>query len=138
MWLARVVRSRRSSGLLLQPPWSAPVCRDWRIARPRDGRIDEASVRAALAAHDTNGVFGGRIMAETLPELIADLVDADPGARTDVEVLGACFGRLEFVHLRRQDVVAQAVSWAKALQTHSGTRVKPWSRGAEILTTTTS
>ena len=91
----------------------------WRIARPRDGRIDEAYVRAALTAGTTsNGVFGGRIMAETLPELIADLVDADPGARTDAEVLGACFGRLEFVHLRRQDVVAQAVSWAKALQTH--------------------
>ena len=91
----------------------------WRIARPRDGRIDEAYVRAALAAGRTsNGVFGGRIMAETLPELIGDLA-ADAGSVvSDVELLSAKLGRLEFVHLRRRDVVAQAVSWAKARQTH--------------------
>jgi trehalose 2-sulfotransferase len=93
---------------------------NWRIARPRDGRIDEAYVRAALAAGRTpNGVFGGRIMAETLPELIGDLAAAQSGSRaSDVELLSAQFGRLKFVHQRRQDAVAQAVSWAKALQTH--------------------
>lgn len=91
----------------------------WRTARPRDGRIDEAYVRAALAAGTTsNGVFGGRIMAETLPELIGDLAAESGAAVTDVELLGAHLGRLRFVHLRRRDVVAQAVSWAKALQTH--------------------
>jgi trehalose 2-sulfotransferase len=102
---------------------------DWRIARPRDGRIDEAYVRAALVAGKTsNGVFGGRIMAETLPELIGDLaVDSRSGV-TDVELLSTQLGRLRFVHLRRRDVVAQAVSWAKALQTHywhPGEAVKP-------------
>lgn len=92
---------------------------DWRIARPRDGRIDEAYVRAALAAGKTsNRVFGGRIMAETLPELIGDLAADSGSAVTDVELLSAQFGRLRFVHLRRRDVVAQAVSWAKAQQTH--------------------
>jgi len=105
---------------------------DWRIARPHDGRIDAAYVRAALAAGTTsNGVFGGRIMAETLPELIADLAGADPSAGTDVEVLSEYFGRLEYVHLRRRDVVAQAVSWAKALQTHfwhPGEAVEPGGR----------
>lgn len=92
---------------------------NWRITRPRDGRIDDAYVRAALAAGRTpNGVFGGRIMGETLPELIGDLT-ADTGpAVTDLELLTARFGRLGFVHLRRRDVVAQAVSWAKARQTH--------------------
>jgi len=92
----------------------------WRVARPRDGRIDAAYVRAALAAGTTpNGVFGGRIMAETLPELVGDLRADDAGSETsDLELLRAHFGRLEFVHLRRRDVVAQAVSWAKALQTH--------------------
>jgi LPS sulfotransferase NodH len=92
----------------------------WAITRPRDGRIDEAYVRAALAAGKTsNGVFGGRIMAETLPELIDDLAAADPGsAATELELLSARLGRLKFVHLRRRDVVAQAVSYAKALQTH--------------------
>jgi LPS sulfotransferase NodH len=102
----------------------------WRIARPRDGRIDEAYVRAALAAGKTpNGVFGGRIMAETLPELVGDLAAADPGSSlSDAELLSDQLGRLRFVHLRRRDVVAQAVSWAKALQTHSwhpGEAVEP-------------
>lgn len=102
---------------------------DWQIPRPRDERIDATFVRAARAAGTTaNGVFGGRIMAETLPELIADLAAAGSGAMTEVELLSAHFGRLEFVHLRRRDVVAQAVSWAKALQTHfwhPGEEVKP-------------
>jgi LPS sulfotransferase NodH len=58
-------------------------------------------------------------MAETMPELIDDLAAADHGsAVTDVELLSAQLGRLRFVHLRRRDAVAQAVSWAKALQTH--------------------
>jgi trehalose 2-sulfotransferase len=104
----------------------------WRIARPRDGRIDEAYVRAALAAGRTsNGVFGGRIMAETLPELVGDLAAGSGSAVTDVELLSARFGRLGFVHLRRRDVVAQAVSWAKALQTHywhPGEAVEPGGR----------
>ena len=93
---------------------------DWRIARPRDGQIDEAFVRAALTAGKTsNGVFGGRIMAETLPELIGGLAAAaSRPAVTDVDLLSAQLGRLRFVHLRRRDVVAQAVSWAKSLQTH--------------------
>lgn len=93
---------------------------NWRIARPRDGRIDEPYLRAAVAAGTTpNGVFGVRIMAETLPELIGDLAANDPGSTaTDLELLNTRFGRLRFIHLRRRDVVAQAVSWAKALQTH--------------------
>ncbi len=93
---------------------------DWRIARPRDGRIDEAFVRAALTAGKTpNGVFGGRVMAESLPELISGLAAAASGpAATAVDLLSARMGRLGFVHLRRRDVVAQAVSWAKSLQTH--------------------
>lgn len=92
----------------------------WRIARPREGRIDEAFVQAALTAGRTpNGVFGGRVMAETVPELISGLaaVAARPAA-TEVDLLSAQMGRLRFVHLRRCDVVAQAVSWARSLQTH--------------------
>lgn len=58
-------------------------------------------------------------MAETLPELISGLTAAASGpAGTDVDLLGARLGRLRFVHLRRGDVVAQAVSWAKSWQTH--------------------
>ena len=93
---------------------------EWQIDRPRDGRIDEAFVRAAITAGRTpNGVFGCRIMGETMPELLADLSPSrlESGAG-DADLLSARFGRLRYVHLRRRDVVAQAVSWAKALQTH--------------------
>jgi len=93
---------------------------DWRIARPRDGRIDEAFVRAARTAGGTpNGVFGGRLMAETLPELTSGLAATAPTpTAADLDLLTAQLGRLRFVHLRRRDIVAQAVSWAKSLQTH--------------------
>lgn len=70
-------------------------------------------------------------MAETLPELLGDLAADSGSAVTDVELLSARFGRLRFVHLRRRDVVAQAVSWAKALQTHywhPGEAVQPGGR----------
>lgn len=94
--------------------------RSWELARPRDARIDDAYVEAAMAAGTTpNGVFAVRIMAETMPELIADLAVA--GGRTDtseLELLRHRFGRLRFVHLSRRDVIGQAVSWAKSLQTH--------------------
>jgi LPS sulfotransferase NodH len=92
----------------------------WQIDRPRDGHIDEAFVRAALAAGSTaNGVFGGRVMAETLPELVAGLTaDATEPAVADLDLLNDRFGRLKFVHLRRCDAVAQAVSWTRSLQTN--------------------
>ncbi|MCT2586395.1 Stf0 sulfotransferase family protein [Actinophytocola gossypii] len=57
-------------------------------------------------------------MAETLPKLIGDLAEDAGSAVADLDLLSARSGRLKFVHLRRLDVVAQAVSWAKALQTH--------------------
>lgn len=72
-------------------------------------------------------------MAESRPELLADLAAeaCQPPVR-DLELLRHSFGRLRFVHLRRMDVVAQAVSWAKAQQTHywhPGESVEP---GAEV------
>ncbi len=92
----------------------------WGIARPRDGRVDQGFVRAALTAGRTpNGVFGGRVMAETLPELVTGLAAHPSGpAETDADLLSANLGRLKFVHLQRLDAVAQAVSWARSLQTH--------------------
>ena len=93
---------------------------DWRVARPVGGRIDSTYVQAALAAGRTpNGVFGGRLMAESRPELLADLAAAtDQTPASELGLLSNYFGRLRFVHLRRIDAVAQAVSWAKSLQTH--------------------
>ena len=57
------------------------------------------------------------VPAKTLPELISGLAAAAAPA-SDVDLLSAQLGRLSFVHLRRCDVVAQAVSLAKSVQTH--------------------
>ncbi|WP_091184048.1 Stf0 family sulfotransferase [Microlunatus flavus] len=105
----------------------------WQVSEGAGGRISAAYVRAARTAGSTpNGVFGGRLMAESRPELIADLTtEDDRPAPSDLELLRLHFGRIRFVHLRRLDVVAQAVSWAKSLQTHfwhPGEQVEP---GAE-------
>ncbi len=107
----------------------------WGVARQPGGHIDEAFVQAALTAGRTsNGVFGGRVMAETLPELTSGLATAaSSAAPTDLELLRAQLGRVGFIHLRRRDVVAQAVSWAKALQSHywhPGEAVQPGGRPA--------
>lgn len=86
-------------------------------------------VRAAVAAGSTaNGVFGARIMWGTMTEL----TDALSSARADgpasaLELLTEAFGRTRFLHLRRVDVVAQAVSWARAEQTHY------WHPGEEVV-----
>lgn len=91
----------------------------WGIARPSNGRIDDAYLRAALVAGRTsNGVFGSRVMAETRPSLVADLTATSGPGVSDLDLLTAQLGRLRFVHLHRVDVVAQAVSWARSLQTH--------------------
>ncbi len=71
-------------------------------------------VRAARAHSTTkNGVFGARLMRGTLGELV-DRVRPTTSARSDLDVLQAAFGELRFVHLWREDVLAQAVSWALA------------------------
>ncbi len=111
--------------------------RDYRDVSPDSGgvpgtagpTIDDAFIEAAVAAGSTpNGVFGVRVMGETMPELTVALASGRSGeARPDVELLTATFGRTRFVHLRRRDVVAQAVSWARAEQTHF------WHPGEEVI-----
>lgn len=102
----------------------------WAVPRAADGVVDSAYVRAAVAAGSTsNGVFGARIMWGTMTELTDSLRSTGDGrTASDVELLAEAFGRARFVHLRRADTVAQAVSWARAEQTHvwhPGERVAP-------------
>lgn len=77
-------------------------------------------VRAAVAAGTTaNGIFGARIMWGMMTELTGALASADHGrAAAPLELLTGAFGSTRFLHLRRIDTVAQAVSWARAEQTH--------------------
>jgi trehalose 2-sulfotransferase len=75
--------------------------------------------QAALAAGSTTtGLFAARVMWGTMAELVAKLRGAyHYSTGTDLDVLEQVFGPAQFVHLQRGDVLAQAVSWARAEQT---------------------
>ena len=93
----------------------------WDIVRSSDGTPERAEfVRAALAAGKTgNRVFAARIMWGTLDHLfdiLGSVHPAPPGG--DFDRLNLAFGQTKFVHLYRDDVLAQAVSWHRAEQTH--------------------
>ncbi len=92
----------------------------WGVPRAADGALDVNYVRAAVAAGSTpNGVFGARIMWGSMTELTGALAaGTDSSKASDIELLTNVFGWPRFVHLRRADRVAQAVSWARAEQTH--------------------
>jgi len=93
----------------------------WRLARDLGGGCDYRDyVAAAVAEGSTdNGVFGARVMWGTLEEMVAKLSVMHPDrAGADLELLTAAFGGTRFVHLWRDDTVAQAVSWVRAEQMH--------------------
>jgi LPS sulfotransferase NodH len=97
-----------------EPLWA----QRWQLAR--DGGFHYGDfVRAALGQGRTaNGVFGAKLMWGTLEELIDKLTAVSPEpARGDIGVLTRTFGRTRFVYVRRDDVLAQAVSWLRAEQT---------------------
>jgi LPS sulfotransferase NodH len=75
-----------------------------------------AFVNAALSAGTSNnGVFGVRIMWGSLERMMEGLGQV-PG-KPDLLILEKALGPLTFVHLRREDIAAQAVSWCRAEQT---------------------
>jgi LPS sulfotransferase NodH len=94
----------------------------WQIPRTSQGGFHYADyVQAALAAGRTgNGVFGAKLMWGTLDEVVDKLGTVYPDlAGEDVTLLNRAFGRTRFVYLRRDDVLAQAVSWLRAEQTNT-------------------
>ncbi len=90
-----------------------------RFGLPTDGlrvRDYDAFVQAVRTAATTdNGVFAARVMWGSLERVLEGL--GEPRGRSDLVPLERAFGRLEFVHLRREDVVGQTVSWCRAEQT---------------------
>ncbi len=92
----------------------------WNVTGAADDRIEIADfVHAALSAGQTdNGVFAARVMWGTLEEVIDELATVYPDmAGTGAGLLDRAFGRTRFVHLSRDDLVGQAVSWLRAEQT---------------------
>jgi trehalose 2-sulfotransferase len=70
---------------------------------------------ARNAGTSNNGVFGARIMWGALHRMMEGLGQV-PG-KSERLILEEALGPLTFVHLRREDVAAQAVSWCRAEQT---------------------
>jgi trehalose 2-sulfotransferase len=101
-----------------EPSWADR----WQIPRTADGGFDYADfVRAARAAGSTNNaVFEAKLMWGTLDEVVDKLATVYPDrAGQDRTLLHRAFGHTRFVYLRRDDVLAQAVSWLRAEQTNT-------------------
>jgi LPS sulfotransferase NodH len=77
-------------------------------------------LRAAVRRGSTpNGVFGAKVMYGYLPDLLGKLAELPDGQGLDDRaLLERQFPNLRCLWIWRQDMVAQAVSWAKALQTN--------------------
>ena len=75
------------------------------------------ATRAREAGSTPNGVFGVRIMWGSLDRPLHGL--AHSSGSSDLAVLERALGPLAFVHLRRDGLLEQAVSWCRAEQTGS-------------------
>lgn len=97
------------------------------VPTTREGVRDFGEFARAVRdlATTSNGIFGARIMWGSLERVIQGLTTSPE--QSGLAVLEAAFGRLAFVHLSRDDIVAQAVSWARAEQTGY------WQQGDEVL-----
>lgn len=83
---------------------------DWRVA-PGDAAGFLAG--AIQAGSDASGTFGLRVQAPSLQPMLAELRSL-LGDLRDLALLERAFGPCRFIHIRRKDGVAQAVSRLKA------------------------
>ncbi|TPL47565.1 Stf0 family sulfotransferase [Mesorhizobium sp. B2-4-6] len=80
--------------------------------------FDVAYLNAAIkAGKGGTGIFGLRLMRENLDELSAIFDRIHPGLPSDKARFEKAFGRVLYMHLSREDKLAQAVSLVKAEQT---------------------
>lgn len=93
--------------------WGMPVGGD-----PADRGYCTAMLKGAVTAgKGGTNVFGLRLMWSDLSALSALIGTVHPGLDRDSDRLTAAFGDVVYIHLRRGDKLAQAVSMVKAEQT---------------------
>jgi LPS sulfotransferase NodH len=93
--------------------WGLPI-RDTMSAHDFDVAYLEAAIQAGTGG---TGVFGLRLMRENLDELSAILDGIFPDLPSDKARFEKAFGRVLYIHLSRENKLAQAVSLIKAEQT---------------------
>jgi LPS sulfotransferase NodH len=87
---------------------------------------DEYLDRVLERATTPNGVLGAKVMWGYLDDLLFRLrIRTRSYDAPDLAVLASVFPRPRFVWLTREDTVAQAVSWAKAIQSGSWASHQP-------------
>ncbi len=101
----------------LDPVWAE----QWGLPS-RENRSDRDYSAAYLKAVTTAGrggtkVFGLRLMRENLDDLSAMIDKVFPDLPSDKARLEAAFGNILYIHLTREDKLAQAISLVKAEQT---------------------
>lgn len=100
-----------------RPATATDLASEWGV-EVSDGPWDRAYVDAVRERGEAGtGCFGMRIMWSDMAEFIARLHHLYPSGNSDVDVLGSALGVRTFVHLSRDDKVAQAVSLVLAEQT---------------------
>jgi trehalose 2-sulfotransferase len=93
----------------------------WNLPKPdamNETEFNIAFLNAAIrAGRGGTGIFGLRLMWESLDELQAILDRIFPQLPSDKARFERAFGRILYIHLSREDKLAQAVSLVKAEQT---------------------
>jgi len=101
----------------MDPAWAEQLGLPVRAGQ-NDADYGASYLRAAIkAGTGMTGVFGLRLMRENLDDLSALIDTVFPGLSSDKDRLQAAFGRILYIHLAREDKLAQAVSLVKAEQT---------------------
>lgn len=114
LWQTRVAGKPNS---FFRPASFADWCDFWEVPRVDADTFDASYLQTALErGSDETGTFGLRIMWDNMPAMITRLRVLRGGA-SDTETLNAAFGPCQFIHLSRDDKVAEAVSLAIAEQT---------------------
>ena len=95
--------------------------KEWNLPSPdrmseRDYNIEYLNA-AISAGRGGTDIFGLRLMRENLGELSAILDQIFPGLPSDRTRFEKAFGKILYLHLSREDKLAQAVSLVKAEQT---------------------
>ena len=96
----------------------AAFAKGWGLRPGPDGQIDPAAYLCAAraAGRTANGVGALRIQAPTLAPLLAELCVLFPDATSDRFLFERAFGPCRYLHIWREDLVAQAVSRLRAEQ----------------------